>query len=99
MYTTENVWCPRCGRLPLQMGHMYCEPGLIGGWTTLTCRQCGRTDGDIACRGETAACVVLLDGFCRFHGNFVGEHPHPHGREASHVRQQRALDEVYRRME
>ena len=65
VYTTENFWCPRCGRLPLQMGRMYVAPGIIGGWTSITCARCGGTDGDIACRGETAACVVLPDGFCR----------------------------------
>ena len=91
MYTTENFWCPRCGRLPLQMGQMYVEPGLIGSWTTITCRQCSGTDGDIVCRGDTGACVLLLDGFCRFHGNFIGEHPHPHGVKVSRERQEQAF--------
>lgn len=85
--TTEQFWCPRCGRLPRTDSDMYVEPGLMGGWTTLTCCHCGNTDGDLVCSGDTEACAVSADGqFCRFHGNYTGQNPHPHGRARSQER-------------
>jgi hypothetical protein len=84
--TTEDFWCPRCGRLPQAACSMYVKPGHLGGWTTITCRRCGDTGGDICCRGETAACFVLSDGFCRFHANYIGANPHPRGKIASQAR-------------
>ena len=80
--TTEDFWCPRCGRLPRAECSMYVEPGRAGGWNTITCRRCGGTDGDLTCNGDTAACRVR-GAWCSFHGNYTGANPHPFGRAAS----------------
>lgn len=84
--TSEQFWCPRCGRLPLSMSERDVPPGWLGGWKTITCRRCGGTDGDLVCRGDTGACRVE-GAWCGFHGNYTGEDPHPHGRTASYWRQ------------
>jgi hypothetical protein len=90
--TTENFWCPQCGHLPLNEGHMEVAAGHIGGWTSLTCRRCGSTGGDIVCDGDTDACRLWSDGWCSFHANYTGPNPHPFGLEASRERQKRELE-------
>lgn len=86
--TSEQFWCPRCGRLPLGLSDRKIAPGVFGGWASITCLKCGSKDGDLVCAGDTEACSVTGDGFCRFHGNYVGANAHPGGFAASKERQQ-----------
>lgn len=94
--TTEQFWCPNCGRLPWNMSEREVPTGWVGGWKTITCRQCGSTEGDMVCRGDTGACQVEEGNWCRFHGNYTGENPHPHGRTASYWRQKHWQDAIAR---
>lgn len=93
--TTEQFWCPKCGRMPWSTARLEIPPGWAGGWKSITCRRCGDTKGDMVCRGETAACQVDAE-WCQFHGNYIGENPHPHGRTASYWRQRHTVESTVR---
>lgn len=98
--TNEQVWCPVHGRMPLSEAAAYSDQVFFG-WAPHYCKRCG-SSVELVCNGDCGAgCAVESDGFCTWHGNYLGPSPFPAGVDEAKRRYRAAADarDARRRME